>query len=1682
MCGEIISLESLNLRVWWRVKGVNFYTAFNRVRLSRILVFILFVPLFQATSIELSNAAPACVLNTDYTKDTLSVANYTILKFTKAGSCSFRNIESITSFEYLIVGGGGGGGAHVGGGGGGGGVLQGSSSVSGLGAFPITVGAGGTGAWATQSGWTTTGSNGGNSTLNSLVAYGGGVGGIWTTYAPGYLNGSVGSAGGSGHAGDYGGGTTGQGKGGGTGHNVQPHAAGGGGGAGQVGGNGTQVSSGNGTGGKGGDGLSISITGTSTYYGGGGGGGVHGNNNAGVYTGGAGGLGGGGAGSSHSGSYYVTPYQPANYGTSGTANTGGGGGGAGGGWGWVENKAGNGGSGIIVIKYLNSSTLANEVDSAVSFSSTNHYGYTSITGADAIQPSSSEAFTVAAWVRPANTCSTRCAIYSREGQMRLSIYAGKIAFILYNTNAWNSWTDLAIGDVPANQWSHVALTRNGTAIKVFLNGFQVASYTQTYSPLANNTSYTTYVGTIHGASEPFVGAIDEVKVWKADRSSNIATDMNSSDELSTGLAAYWNFNEGSGSTSYNLAPGVMSETELTISNSALWNTTVISDATTSGPYTVRTFYRTYLTGNDGWKTPSGISTLSTVVVAGGGGGGAESDDTGWMGGGGGAGGYQFSNISVSANTEFVTVKIGMGGRAGQQVSRSAAVINQPTNGIDSQFKSLVSIGGGAGGISFTNANTNGAAGGSGGGGATYSGSGGAGTSGQGNSGGSTTTCCAGGGGGGAGSAAGNGAPGSNVSQSVGGAAGDGVINPLYISGVSAQYLAAGGAGLGYTSAGSAGSKGGTAVFTRASANTGSGGGGGGSSATQPDKTGGAGGSGIVIVRYITASKPIFTYPTNAYLNVGMTETFTTNVAADSATAVLTRTFRWESSTAGAGGPFTVIKTGTGASNAAFSWIPSDTSTSGSNFLYRVVVTDSDTAGLYIQDTSTAVFAVINKTLLMSGASTIRKTINVSRNETYTISQGTPTYRYSLLPVISGITLDTSTAGTAVLKISETATVGTYLETLTVTDSVTGTVSIPISIIISAPPTLSNGGEVVTTGQVFSIDSGNSASYTPGATASGSSAIRDISGGKKTVTINGSALAYSDDNSGILKLSATNNNYLSYTKDSRLLSWTVEAYVRIDSALANTSCIVTNQYTGVAMNFSLCIDQGRTFFTGFHNGAWTYKRSGTTLNLGTWYHIVGTYDGVSGVSGVKLYLDGSEQTPSDSSSNGGSTPPAGDTNVVYIGRIWSSDVFVPMSLGAVRIYNKALSSAEVTQNMNATKARFQTAKVNKLKSTQKYGSLNIDSFTVSAGGETKTVSFQVGNRTGITWDTTSPGIVNLSVLSSLPVGTYYDTVTVTDELSSSTYLPIKFAVTKADTITVTTTLSTSSVTYTESPAAITAAQTVTGLVNSETATVTSSYTENPCVYGGSCLASATIPTEAGTYKVGSTFAISSPASLSNYQGVESVTATLTINKANQRAITIGQYLAYPNISSYPLNVYGGSGPGVLTRTLVSAGSAGCSLASSFILTATSVGSCTVKAEKAGTRNYIVESTTATIYWIAWLDNYAAQTLGGNNVIPLAGGNQIIVRTETLTASAFSNTSGGAITSAAVGATIRINSTGFSGLNVSDVSVTFRPYEDAVVSAVTSTYVEVVIPAGATTGVIAIDSPRGVAYTQSFTISP
>jgi hypothetical protein len=171
-------------------------------------------------------------------------------------------------------------------------------------------------------------------------------------------------------------------------------------------------------------------------------------------------------------------------------------------------------------------------------------------------------------------------------------------------------------------------------------------------------------------------------------------------------------------------------------------------------------------------------------------------------------------------------------------------------------------------------------------------------------------------------------------------------------------------------------------------------------------------------------------------------------------------------------------------------------------------------------------------------------------------------------------------------------------------------------------------------------------------------------------------------------------------------------------------------------------------------------------------------------------------------------------------------------------------------------------------------------------------------------------------------------------------------------------------------------------------------------------------------------ISAGASLNNYQGVIYESATVTINKAFQAKLSVGQYDAYPGISSYPLNVYGGTGLGNVTRTLVDTGTAGCTLSGILILTATNAGTCTVRAVKDGGANYFTETSTATIYWIPFINRYISSAPATPTDLGLSGTTAITKLTyETFTVLSFANGSGTAVTSTAKGSVMRIVGTGF-----------------------------------------------------------
>ena len=289
----------------------------------------------------------------DGSNGTLGVS-YTVEKFGAVGSCAWVVPESVTAVSVLTVGGGGGGGGGgwAGGGGAGGVVNAPTYAVSSKQNISVLVGAGGNGGTTdttcTSGNSPSKGSNGGNSSFNGTFTAngGGGGGGYGWSSRNGCGSGiSGGSGGGSGEV-DYSpvtatsnqptyAGATSYGNSGGVTTFLSGIQAGsGGGGAAQAGGS-TSSSTRDHVAGKGGDGISLTVTGTSVTYGGGGGGASCDNTCSPAGTGGAAGAGGGGRGQSGANSV-----------TNGTDGLGGGGGGA------QSTNGGKGGNGVVIVRYI----------------------------------------------------------------------------------------------------------------------------------------------------------------------------------------------------------------------------------------------------------------------------------------------------------------------------------------------------------------------------------------------------------------------------------------------------------------------------------------------------------------------------------------------------------------------------------------------------------------------------------------------------------------------------------------------------------------------------------------------------------------------------------------------------------------------------------------------------------------------------------------------------------------------------------------------------------------------------------------------------------------------------------------------------------------------------------------------------------------------------------------------------------------------------------------------------------------------------------------------------------------------------------------------------------------------------------------------------------------------------------
>jgi len=236
------------------------------------------------------------------------------------------------------------------------------------------------------------------------------------------------------------------------------------------------------------------------------------------------------------------------------------------------------------------------------------------------------------------------------------------------------------------------------------------------------------------------------------------------------------------------------------------------------------------TSSGSWTCPDGVSQIDYVVVAGGGGGAIGKTGT-YLGIGGGAGKVAIGTTNVTPGTTY-TITVGGGGAA------QASLDANGNPGVASSIGSAISAALGLGGLYNTGAG---------------------GTSGSGKLGGNALFTAGGGGGGD--SENGRDATGATSPNTIGGNGGNGTSST--ITGASVTYGGGGGGtgniggGVGGTGGGGNGAKAASPASGGSAGGTNTGGGGGGGA--YPSITAFAGGSGIVIIKYLAPLNAILTF-------------------------------------------------------------------------------------------------------------------------------------------------------------------------------------------------------------------------------------------------------------------------------------------------------------------------------------------------------------------------------------------------------------------------------------------------------------------------------------------------------------------------------------------------------------------------------------------------------------------------------------------------------------------------------------------------------------------------------------------------------------------------------------------------------------------------------------------------------
>ena len=224
------------------------------------------------------------------------------------------------------------------------------------------------------------------------------------------------------------------------------------------------------------------------------------------------------------------------------------------------------------------------------------------------------------------------------------------------------------------------------------------------------------------------------------------------------------------------------------------------------------------------------------------------------------------------------------------------------------------------------------------------------------------------------------------------------------------------------------------------------------------------------------------------------------------------------------------------------------------------------------------------------------------------------------------------------------------------------------------PVVPAAPSIVTNGLVFNVDAANTTSYSGTGNVwsdlRGTNNINFYSSSSYNVNANPT---FSSDGGGSLVTTGIFGRSIANSGITGSVARSMEAWVKFNSVAANAVISIGGQSASQLYELMAYSNNAIEHYWG------NFTQSSTVLATNTWYHIVIVYDGTTN---HYIYINGVQVGIS-------ATPTLNTTNTpIYIGpavtTTWGA---FDGKIAALRIYNRALTLSDVTNNFNVLKTRF-----------------------------------------------------------------------------------------------------------------------------------------------------------------------------------------------------------------------------------------------------------------------------------------------------------------------------------------------------------------------------------------------------------